>query len=157
MWGQDTSENKKWKGVRIIPTRVGTSFPFSERIIVVKDHPHACGDKVDPETVGQYIGGSSPRVWGQGIVADVQLRPPGIIPTRVGTRFSGVKRPSRSRDHPHACGDKKVRFVKIWQARGSSPRVWGQALMVKALEYDVRIIPTRVGTRPKQYLDKTNY
>ena len=30
-----------------------------------RDHPHAYGDKVAPETVGQYIGGSSPRVWGQ--------------------------------------------------------------------------------------------
>ena len=50
-------------------------------------------------------------------------------------------------DHPHACGDK---FTWRWvgfRAQGSSPRVWGQALVTAYFDIEGRIIPTRVGTR----------
>ena len=30
---------------RIIPTRVGTSVIVAVSGVIVKDHPHACGDK----------------------------------------------------------------------------------------------------------------
>ena len=69
-----------------------------------------------------------------------------IIPTRVGTSKVPPLICLGSKDHPHACGDKLSPLCSSVAGFGSSPRVWGQALMVKALEYDVRIIPTRVGT-----------
>ncbi len=49
-------------------------------------------------------------------------------------------------DHPHACGDKQTAKVIYMKAPGSSPRVWGQALFISALDQSRRIIPTRVGT-----------
>ena len=73
-----------------------------------------------------------------------------IIPTRVGTRKSVNEVVSKVRDHPHACGDKWLsRFGKNMDW-GSSPRVWGQALFISALDQSRRIIPTRVGTRSSQ-------
>ncbi len=72
-------------GLRIIPTRVGTSWNNISIVKFAEDHPHACGDKVRkalPHTEGD---GSSPRVWGQDLLFSFTLRLVRIIPTRVGT------------------------------------------------------------------------
>ena len=86
-------------------------------------------------------------MWGQEIydkLTEVRAR---IMPTRVGTRQS-VKRYLRSlRDHPHACGDKAALSLIMTVAQGSSPRVWGQGFCSVWSDMDVKIIPTRVGTR----------
>ena len=51
-------------------------------------------------------------------------------------------------DHPHAYGDKSDKGeVEIYQT-GSSPRVWGQASSNLLSVTSIRIIPTRMGTRP---------
>ena len=85
-------------------------------------------------------------MWGQGIVADIQLRPPGIIPMRVGTRNGGISSPLWHQDHPHACGDKMLTKSPVKPAPGSSPCVWGQAPFGTLLSLLQRIIPMRVGT-----------
>ena len=83
------------------------------------------------------------------IIISSQLR---IIPTRVGTSINEVLNKNTSEDHPHACGDKQV--MTRWQKleTGSSPRVWGQVILVTALVSIYRIIPTRVGTSSKYFL-----
>ncbi len=70
----------------IIPTRMGTSITSKNFFILLKDHPHAYGDKsiVTPATF--VVKGSSPRVWGQ-VIGDLDTSAKlGIIPTRMGTR-----------------------------------------------------------------------
>ena len=49
-------------------------------------------------------------------------------------------------DHPHAYGDKVFGTVDLGTDEGSSPRVWGQAGYLKMYSFDLRIIPTRMGT-----------
>ena len=113
--------------VRIIPTRVGTSFIFHSVIGCTRDHPHACGDKFHHN---QY-----------------QALYPRIIPTRVGTSLQKNKGNGVNRDHPHACGDKSL-YLHFTRLRlGSSPRVWGQEGINEAIWREAGIIPTRVGTR----------
>ena len=51
-----------------------------------------------------------------------------------------------SKDHPHACGDKRTIPFVLFLMKGSSPRVWGQAMRATATTAPMRIIPTRVGT-----------
>ena len=70
-----------------------------------------------------------------------------IIPTRVGTSEQVVTMDGETQDHPHACGDKTDRPLIRTSREGSSPRVWGQALQLLDRHGEVRIIPTRVGTR----------
>ena len=70
-----------------------------------------------------------------------------IIPTRVGTRLSIVVTAFNNRDHPHACGDKRVVKKTGAIVLGSSPRVWGQEERRVHKRSQARIIPTRVGTR----------
>ena len=71
----------------------------------------------------------------------------GIIPTRVGTSVSKWWDKFLGEDHPHACGDKVNLSPFGVSARGSSPRVWGQATHFSVSGVSLGIIPTRVGTR----------
>ena len=67
VWGQAALNNGVcwWEG--IIPTRVGTRHTFHFSPFIIKDHPHACGDKEILEMSTPPSRGSSPRVWGQGL------------------------------------------------------------------------------------------
>ena len=111
------------------------------------DHPHACGDKVIPSSFCTSVNGSSPRVWGQVQFQTAESRRLRIIPTRVGTSAVIYCNSRRGNNHPHACGDKRHRTGHHKPARGSSPRVWGQAFCAIINISCAGIIPTRVGTR----------
>ena len=65
----------------------------------------------------------------------------------MGTSEQVVTMDGETQDHPHACGDKTDRPLIRTSREGSSPRVWGQALQLLDRHGEVRIIPTRVGTR----------
>ena len=51
-----------------------------------------------------------------------------------------------TKDHPHACGDKKPVQAELRLYQGSSPRVWGQVKKGVCVVREFGIIPTRVGT-----------
>ena len=53
---------------------------------------------------------------------------------------------THSKDHPHACGDKRHILIRRLTPPGSSPRVWGQVDADFTVDLSDRIIPTRVGT-----------
>ena len=127
VWGQVFTGRGSVGSYRIIPTRMGTSCRHSVRVYAHRDHPHAYGDK---KTV----------YW-------VCILYPGIIPTRMGTRQNYHTVFTKVRDHPHAYGDKAL--LQKWGRlqRGSSPRVWGQAVGTAAEFTLTGIIPTRMGTR----------
>ena len=86
VWGQVKPLYLQGLGVRIIPTRVGTSRIQLRHFQLRKDHPHACGDKHPSPRKNLVLLGSSPRVWGQDLVRPRAQGHNGIIPTRVGTR-----------------------------------------------------------------------
>ena len=85
VWGQVMTTHHFILIFRIIPTRVGTSTLGKKSRKRIKDHPHACGDKLRSEEVRQSFLGSSPRVWGQVFFSVGFARVSRIIPTRVGT------------------------------------------------------------------------
>ena len=102
-----------------------------------RDHPHACGDKIENDSKFDNLRGSSPRVWGQDKVL--------------------YKVHYKVEDHPHACGDKAKNTTRPLDTSGSSPRVWGQ-VSLHPLSCSVhRIIPTRVGTSVKEGKKKNAY
>ena len=147
VWGQELV-NKWFLGrIWIIPTRVGTRSKQLIKIGTGTDHPHACGDKAETAPIRLEPIGSSPRVWGQACQSRCSFRNRGIIPTRVGTSTCADSGRQKTRDHPHACGDKLFFMPDIYSVRGSSPRVWGQVQDFYNVVNNYRIIPTRVGTR----------
>ena len=171
MWGQDDVLVMSEALQRIIPTRVGTSQVWQAEHGLCRDHPHACGDKKRQGRVAGGWRGSSPRVWGQVDTDYNNSLANRIIPTRVGTSILIDEIGTILKDHPHACGDKSGLKVLFMIVIGSSPRVWGQGSsnhLYSQLTRDhphacgdklrncvlfsvnIRIIPTRVGTRQGQ-------
>ena len=65
VWGQVQLPFSSYVGLRIIPTRVGTSAKVHKKDKSATDHPHACGDKLYKSLHCPSDTGSSPRVWGQ--------------------------------------------------------------------------------------------
>ena len=146
VWGQVSSLGFPIACCRIIPTRVGTRLTQGLQRCALRDHPHACGDKLDVLASLLTVVGSSPRVWGQVIYNNYLRTPNRIIPTRVGTRKNNKMYTYPFWDHPHACGDKQAYAVAKYYRLGSSPRVWGQDTILNLRTFLPRIIPTRVGT-----------
>ena len=154
MWGQVTEWQRATRVRRIIPTRVGTSYHHRPHQDKLEDHPHACGDKYHNMRYTHSREGSSPRVWGQERKSvDMKIKHR-IIPTRVGTSSKSPFGGFGYWDHPHACGDKKLSDQMYLDSLGSSPRVWGQVRGFRDLPLNVRIIPTRVGTRKELVKDE---
>ena len=125
---------------------MGTSSLETEYLSIIKDHPHAYGDKVVKETILKCLMGSSPRVWGQAFIRHRLKLMKRIIPTRVGTSDTIDDYAAHGEDHPHACGDKTLGRANDNYQKGSSPRVWGQVFVSVPSVKQPRIIPTRVGT-----------
>ena len=125
---------------------MGTSPFFLCVVVYLRDHPHACGDKFLSVKFPITGIGSSPRVWGQVILDEIECTIIWIIPTRVGTSCCHCISIYTIRDHPHACGDKFSIAVIQNDNVGSSPRVWGQDVRFRFAPRRDRIIPTRVGT-----------
>ena len=86
VWGQGYTKNLNVNNGGIIPTRVGTSKSETYFADLIKDHPHACGDKNIIKMNITLTKGSSPRVWGQEELPGAKPPNSRIIPTRVGTR-----------------------------------------------------------------------
>ena len=125
---------------------MGTSYCVYISLCSPRDHPHAYGDKRVASTMSRQHTGSSPRVWGQDLLALAYVDVVGIIPTRMGTSTMIYNNSLGAEDHPHAYGDKTLCRVCVWDAEGSSPRVWGQARTTAPYLTPDRIIPTRMGT-----------
>ena len=106
VWGQVDNFLANLNMLRIIPTRVGTRADPKTSLPMKKDHPHACGDKIERFQGLDISRGSSPRVWGQVQSPQTVFPVFGIIPTRVGTSGDYKDYTYDEQDHPHACGDK---------------------------------------------------
>ena len=65
--------------------RMGTRTLYLSADVVIKDHPHAYGDKYNTIFANRMKAGSSPRVWGQVKTYFNEFCAAGIIPTRMGT------------------------------------------------------------------------
>ena len=65
--------------------RMGTRTLYLSADVVIKDHPHAYGDKYNVGGTTPSKKGSSPRVWGQVLKKYSDAIINRIIPTRMGT------------------------------------------------------------------------
>ena len=65
----------------------------------------------------------------------------------MGTSAVGLRDAFSIWDHPHAYGDKVLKYYIKISIDGSSPRVWGQECQAFQTCIRYGIIPTRMGTR----------
>ncbi len=152
VWGLRPRWRDLTRRKRSIPTRVGTTPAWPTPTARPSVHPHACGDyPVRRTKTGPHIG-PSPRVWGLRNGSSFQAMHSRSIPTRVGTTGMKLDEFYTVAVHPHACGDYTPSPVHFPPSSGPSPRVWGLLPGGGGACSEVRSIPTRVGTTPRERL-----
>ena len=70
----------------------------------------------------------------------------GIIPAHAGSRTRTAPIPSRSWDHPRACGEQYWQVNRPGMGQGSSPRMRGAAMYHPVGNGEVGIIPAHAGS-----------
>jgi hypothetical protein len=68
-----------------------------------------------------------------------------ITPTYVGRMSNRLLWPPGSRDHPHVCGENRLRNLRHQRLEGSPPRMWGECIVLPFCPSNSRITPTYVG------------
>ena len=110
---------------RITPTRVGNTFLNVFSLHECQDHPHTCGEYANDCNRIITDTGSPPHVWGilyEHADTDALHR---ITPTRVGNTTQCLVIIPLWQDHPHTCGEYRLRPLRNVNSFGSPPHVWG--------------------------------
>ena len=133
----------------ITPARAGKSPLSVKNQPCSRDHPRACGEKCRPKVPFGTALGSPPRVRGKAASAADAVTAPGITPARAGKRYRYPFMPSSVRDHPRACGEKRLHCRKPCRRWGSPPRVRGKARTGGGDPQGFGITPARAGKRAR--------
>ena len=110
MWGTVYDAMRDDKSLRFIPTHVGNGGASASAAESAAVHPHACGERAKALMMPRFVVGSSPRMWGtaHGLGQDTdQWR---FIPTHVGNGQLMTDSEPSNAVHPHACGERVLRF-----------------------------------------------
>ena len=130
---------------RLIPARAGKTSAKPPPTPPARAHPRACGENLGTVTVSWRWSGSSPRVRGkQGDRGSVCWWE-GLIPARAGKTLRGPSWPAALRAHPRACGENPGGASSCRRRSGSSPRVRGKPVGVRARGLVAGLIPARAG------------
>ena len=111
----------------------------------MEKHPHACGEDVALPLPHLVVSETPPRVWGRRKNNFRTYTPGGNTPTRVGKTFQILKKKTRGKKHPHACGEDPVNKRQTGRMGETPPRVWGRLVVVVFANCLTRNTPTRVG------------
>ena len=145
MWGTLTPLMACQSNYRFIPTHVGNAPSDHHLYELGTVHPHACGERALLALVLTHYTGSSPRMWGTHRCKIFYVSLERFIPTHVGNAKHGMVELSEDPVHPHACGERKHRFISKASIYGSSPRMWGTLVYWCRYLSTRRFIPTHVG------------
>ena len=110
---------------RIIPAHAGNSHRPREPARFKPDHPRACGELQLSFLPADLDAGSSPRMRGTPQEAENAQALRRIIPAHAGNSASPRMSPSRTSDHPRACGELSANVTLRKPVSGSSPRMRG--------------------------------
>ena len=146
LWGTSPRKFRTRASSRFIPTPVGNMISYPDRKISLTVHPHACGEHIKSRFFSVFFSGSSPRLWGTCLEANLLKTSARFIPTPVGnittshpSAVSATVHPHACGEHvrngqlglihltvhPHACGEHNRPGHPQHPAIGSSPRLWG--------------------------------
>ena len=107
------------------PTHVGKTDQGVHSSVLVKKHPHACGE--DHCSLGPL------------------LRDHGNTPTHVGKTLSHAAVATGTRKHPHACGEDSMLSNTARCSTETPPRMWGRRNTRRNSAEICRNTPTHVG------------
>ncbi len=130
----------------IIPARAGNSWSRWTCRLWPRDHPRACGEQPLTYQRPALPLGSSPRMQGTVIRAELAAVGFGIIPARAGNRCLGRPTQARSWDHPRVRGEHHSPDCGFFLRSGSSPRVRGAACLLQNRHEGRGVIPAYAGS-----------
>ncbi len=107
--------------------------------------PHARGDGPEKKRWKRTTRWFSPRAWGWSDVFPVTFCPRCVLPTRVGMVRKIPALSPVSRGSPHARGDGPLFAADFARVAWFSPRAWGWSVRLKQEEFEIVVLPTRVG------------
>ena len=145
VWGEPKDVSSKLGSFRNIPTRVGRTSCCSIIIVILSEHPHACGENATRSLAPMLGSGTSPRMWGERGRVGPRSRQGRNIPTHVGRTCSPDPKNLCAPEHPHACGENLLDCKSSFRAAGTSPRMWGEQTSDYKHYPPSRNIPTHVG------------
>ena len=132
-------------GNGLIPAHAGktpSSLAGSRRC---KAHPRACGENSPAFMTSSPATGSSPRMRGKRTRGLAEVPAVGLIPAHAGkTRLARTHNPVY-RAHPRACGENSMDPHLSMYRQGSSPRMRGKPMGIRALDGCAGLIPAHAG------------
>ena len=110
----------------ITPACAGRSGRTGARSSSTWDHPRVCGEKTASTAPSFFLGGSPPRVRGEGVGVDTHAQRTGITPACAGRRLHLKTYDLLRTDHPRVCGEKAFTQGCGPNLRKSPPRARGE-------------------------------
>ena len=141
-----TSKHNK-NACGITPAHAGKRPAMSICLVLIGDHPRACGEKLESKAGPTMEEGSPPRMRGKDQLIQEMRSCPGITPAHAGKRSSDGYTGHRLRDHPRACGEKHACVDNVAKNSGSPPRMRGKGSIQNFLGFVVGITPAHAGKR----------
>ena len=129
----------------LIPTYAGNTAGARWRHPAGRAHPHVCGEHLFASALTIVRKGSSPRMRGTPDRVEARCPGAGLIPTYAGNTKASTTARSRSRAHPHVCGEHTQPADDSLYARGSSPRMRGTRVGHARARHANGLIPTYAG------------
>ena len=129
----------------LIPAHAGKTASREDRFALAGAHPRSRGENDLTEPIIELMPGSSPLTRGKlsfrwGWVVRVRL-----IPAHAGKTRSDHGRRDRSRAHPRSRGENRMRRVRSFQRRGSSPLTRGKRSSQVDMRSSRGLIPAHAG------------
>ncbi len=105
VWGTDDGLILDWMDARFIPACVGNSAAMVSFDCRGAVHPRVCGEQSCAMRYRCCQAGSSPRVWGTGIMCNFWPMEKRFIPACVGNSVCGFGTSAACAVHPRVCGE----------------------------------------------------
>ena len=137
--------------IRITPAHAGKRRILKARVIMRRDHPRACGEKDALLANLNVCPGSPPRMRGKAGSTEVQDADIRITPAHAGKRQGCPGGCIPNRDHPRACGEKKIANSDELAVEGSPPRMRGKETCAPTAQRNMGITPAHAGKRLKRF------
>ena len=141
---EQSSYSQAWG---ITPACAGKRRRLFTSWVMSRDHPRVCGEKVSSTSPIKCLKGSPPRMRGKVDLSLKVVRVLGITPACAGKSCPFLRRTSPRRDHPRVCGEKRSRFKRDQNVKGSPPRMRGKVDLSLKVVRVLGITPACAGKR----------
>ena len=153
MRGKAGTESSTPTSARITPAYAGKRNGQSPTMLLRRDHPRVCGEKLPVFGVLFPIIGSPPRMRGKDYHIHSVVFGLGITPAYAGKRSRKSDCRYQSEDHPRVCGEKGTRYREIIRSLGSPPRMRGKGNVSNNHEQRSGITPAYAGKSRERLRD----